>query len=140
MNYQVAAYDVEFPHKAYGVQLVFMEKVLKALDGAANALLEAPTGSGKTLSLLCAALAWQRKKRDEANSLKEEPPVKAELSSDVDEPVNINAPDSLQPGAKPKQKRTTPKIYYATRTHSQIAQVIGLRWFGASVTSMADVH
>lgn len=47
--------------QAYGVQLGFMSKVLQALGSQENALLEAPTGSGKTLSLLCAALSWQRK-------------------------------------------------------------------------------
>ena len=125
MNYKIAAYNVEFPHKAYGVQLGFMEKVLKALDGKANALLEAPTGSGKTLSLLCAALAWQREQRNDAVQVKQEAfASEGAEHSDVDEPVDINAPDNLQPNNKPKQKLTVPTIYYATRTHSQIAQVI----------------
>lgn len=125
MNYKIAAYNVEFPHKAYGVQLGFMEKVLKALDGKANALLEAPTGSGKTLSLLCAALAWQREQRNDAVQVKQEVSAgEGAQQSDVDEPVDVYAPDNLQPKNKPNQKLTVPKIYYATRTHSQIAQVL----------------
>lgn len=35
---------MQFPHQAYGVQLSFMSKVIAALEGGHNALLEAPTG------------------------------------------------------------------------------------------------
>ena len=61
MDYTVAGHTVRFPHQAYGVQLSFMAKLLQTLRAEENALLEAPTGSGKTLSLLCSALAWQEK-------------------------------------------------------------------------------
>ena len=57
----IAGHTVEMPHKPYGVQLSFCSKMLQALTSQSNALLEAPTGSGKTLSLLCSALAWQYK-------------------------------------------------------------------------------
>ena len=57
----IAGHTVEFPHKPYGVQFSFCSKMLQALTAQSNALLEAPTGSGKTLSLLCSALAWQYK-------------------------------------------------------------------------------
>lgn len=59
MEYTVAGHTIRFPHAAYGVQLSFMGKALQTLAGRSNALLEAPTGSGKTLSLLCSSLAWQ---------------------------------------------------------------------------------
>ena len=45
----------------YDCQIKFMNKVEEALNSSQNALLESPTGTGKTLSLLCSVLEWQRK-------------------------------------------------------------------------------
>jgi superfamily II DNA or RNA helicase len=49
---------VKFPFKPYECQEVYMEKVIQALEESTDALLESPTGTGKTLCLLCATLAW----------------------------------------------------------------------------------
>lgn len=51
--------DVSFPYDAYPCQLEYMDKVIQALQNRQNALLESPTGTGKTLCLLCASLAWR---------------------------------------------------------------------------------
>ncbi|CAK77033.1 unnamed protein product (macronuclear) [Paramecium tetraurelia] len=60
---------VYFPHQPYDVQKSYMESVIRALNKKQNALLESPTGTGKTLSLLCASLAWLKKNRkDQLNS------------------------------------------------------------------------
>jgi len=49
---------VFFPFEPYDTQRDYVESVIKALVNKQNALLESPTGTGKTLSLLCSALAW----------------------------------------------------------------------------------
>ena len=50
---------IEFPFEPYECQKEYMSKVLLALREGKNALLESPTGTGKTLCLLCACLAWR---------------------------------------------------------------------------------
>ncbi|KAF9615542.1 hypothetical protein IFM89_024390 [Coptis chinensis] len=58
--YNIRGIDVDFPYEAYDCQIVYMEKVIQSLQERCNALLESPTGTGKTLCLLCATLAWRR--------------------------------------------------------------------------------
>ncbi|GFR40211.1 hypothetical protein Agub_g777, partial [Astrephomene gubernaculifera] len=56
---QIAGIPVEFPFEPYPCQRDFMESVITALQQGKNALLESPTGTGKTLCLLCSTLAWR---------------------------------------------------------------------------------
>jgi Fanconi anemia group J protein len=143
-------FEVHFPHQPYGVQKVFMNQVLRAIDHQENALLEAPTGSGKTLSLLCAALAWQSAQKTKAAqasvalaaALAEAEAQRVASIAAKDGTSSPSSPASLDgksaqgvPSTDPAgmvsaapqpleaEEITVPKIYYATRTHSQIAQV-----------------
>ncbi|XP_021924287.1 regulator of telomere elongation helicase 1 homolog [Zootermopsis nevadensis] len=62
---------VNFPFEPYSVQSVYMEKVIECLKKRVNGMLELPTGTGKTLSLLCASLSWLtvKKAQQQAESL-----------------------------------------------------------------------
>lgn len=48
------------PYKPYDIQIEFMTALYEALDSSAIGIFESPTGTGKTLSLICAALSWLR--------------------------------------------------------------------------------
>lgn len=61
---QISDCTVYFPFKPYECQTEYMHKVISALQNSHHALLESPTGTGKTLSLLCAALAWLTSERE----------------------------------------------------------------------------
>ena len=52
---RVRGVDVDFPHKPYDCQLVYMERVIEALQTRCNALLESPTGTGKVGGRVCDA-------------------------------------------------------------------------------------
>ena len=64
--YNIRGVDIDFPHEAYPQQLVYMEKVIQGAQEKKHAMLESPTGTGKTLCLLCATTSWRadRKNRD----------------------------------------------------------------------------
>lgn len=57
-SYDIRGVSVNFPFPPYDVQTAYMEKVIECLEEKKNGLLESPTGTGKTLSLLCSSLGW----------------------------------------------------------------------------------
>ena len=48
------------PFEPYQIQLQFMEALYKCIDEGKVGLFESPTGTGKSLRLLCGALTWLR--------------------------------------------------------------------------------
>jgi regulator of telomere elongation helicase 1 len=92
---------VHFPFdEPYECQRTFMAGVLEAARASRSALLESPTGTGKTLCLLCALLAFQQqfahlKRRNRS--------------------TNPNADGD---------KSIYPRIIYVGRTHAQLSQVL----------------
>lgn len=127
-TYRLRNVDVRFPHQAYALQVDLMSKLIESLQKKTNALLESPTGTGKTLCLLCAALAWREsykayhkmlelRRGDSAQPSAMVAQMERDLSLAATGEVTVNS--GLQ-GALP----APPIIYYASRTHSQLSQVI----------------
>jgi hypothetical protein len=113
--------DIEFPFEPYKCQIAYMEHCIRALMDGSNALLESPTGTGKTLCLLCSTLAWNAKQAQSA------PGAGVELAYSAN-PSTQQQQQQQQPGgaaAPPPQRRMAGSlIIYASRTHSQLAQVV----------------
>ncbi|XP_072273320.1 Fanconi anemia group J protein isoform X2 [Pyxicephalus adspersus] len=59
-EYTIGGVKILFPCKAYPSQLAMMNSIVRGLNCRQHCLLESPTGSGKSLALLCSALAWQQ--------------------------------------------------------------------------------
>ncbi|XP_014237935.1 Fanconi anemia group J protein homolog isoform X2 [Trichogramma pretiosum] len=130
----IAGVPVKFPVTPYRSQIAVMNAVIKGCTKSEHCLLESPTGSGKTLALLCAALAFQ-------THLEENPQGDDKKTSKSGVP-SPNGADTCcsKPGKKGKcedyddegwdplkeinSAPRVPKIYYGSRTHKQIEQVI----------------
>ena len=92
---------------------------MKALHSSENALLESPTGTGKTLCLLCSTLAWQLEQRSNLNG------GSSSNGLLVDGDVrNGNGNVKVNGNGGASQQRKVPTIIYASRTHSQLSQVV----------------
>ena len=97
----------------YKSQVQVMSAVVRAARRGTCALVESPTGSGKTLALLCAALAWSESESERREDV------------GVDDDEDGEEDEARKRETKRIGNGKPPKIYYATRTHAQIAQIVG---------------
>lgn len=117
-TYTIRDVPVEFPYDAYDCQVQYMEKCIEALEKGTNALLESPTGTGKTLCLLCATLAWRSSGRHKAVAKQEQAAAGGAQLSWADQLKAAYAE------AQAAGEVRVPPIIYSSRTHSQLAQVM----------------
>uniref|UniRef100_A0A803LNB6 Regulator of telomere elongation helicase 1 homolog n=1 Tax=Chenopodium quinoa TaxID=63459 RepID=A0A803LNB6_CHEQI len=104
--YNIRGINVDFPYNAYDSQIDYMDKVIQSLQQKSNALLESPTGTGKTLCLLCATLAYRASLGPFSSGL------------------SVNKNESSDSQSSQSAGSLLPKIVYTSRTHSQLRQVI----------------
>ncbi|XP_043383095.1 regulator of telomere elongation helicase 1 isoform X21 [Chelonia mydas] len=113
---------VDFPFQPYRCQEEYMTKVLECLQKKVNGILESPTGTGKTLCLLCATLAWREHFKDTISEWKIAQRMNG-VELFPDRPMSSWG-DAGKDAEIPAYYTDVPKIIYASRTHSQLTQVI----------------
>uniref|UniRef100_A0A8C4N9M9 Regulator of telomere elongation helicase 1 n=1 Tax=Equus asinus asinus TaxID=83772 RepID=A0A8C4N9M9_EQUAS len=112
---------VDFPFQPYKCQEEYMTKVLECLQKKVNGVLESPTGTGKTLCLLCTTLAWREHLHDAISARKIAERAQGELFPDR---ALSSWGNAASDGDNTACYTDIPKIIYASRTHSQLTQVI----------------
>jgi Rad3-related DNA helicase len=116
-----------FPFEPYQAQLNFMDKLVQALQSGHNALLESPTGTGKTLCLLCGSLGW-RQSHAACIQAHRAGVIASSIGLEIQNKLlnaatgGVPLPPSEQPGQA--EKGLCQRIVYMSRTHGQLAQVI----------------
>lgn len=82
-NVKMAAKDFHHPFQPYDIQQQFMQAVYDCIEDGKVGIFESPTGTGKSLSLICGSLTWLRehKRRNFDESMQS-----IEIDGDDDEP------------------------------------------------------
>nr|CAD7570646.1 unnamed protein product [Timema californicum] len=120
----ISGIPVTFPFTPYDVQIKYMEKVIQCLQQGVHGVLESPTGTGKTLCLLCASLGWLTVKKAQLQAQAQGGLYHTE---DGDFMSGLKSGLDIAAGLTRLGENTIcggPKIIYASRTHSQLSQAI----------------
>uniref|UniRef100_A0A0N5B5H1 DNA helicase n=1 Tax=Strongyloides papillosus TaxID=174720 RepID=A0A0N5B5H1_STREA len=129
---EIGGVTVQFPGQfdPYPSQTSIMEAIITSLDNSSNALIESPTGSGKTMALLSSSIGWLKSYKNKIKLSK----MNCKLHSNENNKENkLNNDESFDDNDNLKNEggslcqctcMNSVKIFYATRTHKQIAQVI----------------
>ncbi|KAJ3052794.1 Fanconi anemia group J protein [Rhizophlyctis rosea] len=116
VEYTISRVPIKFPFKAYSSQMGMMTQVIRSLQRSQHALLESPTGTGKTLALLVSVLAWREHERgrltEEHNTLMQQ--YAEEYAKLVEGMANRSSPGASPArtngeNVAPKAKASSPK-------------------------------
>ncbi|KAF9764424.1 Regulator of telomere elongation helicase 1 [Nosema granulosis] len=99
---------VDLPYEPYPAQLVTMENILACLSKGESGLIESPTGTGKSLSIICSVLAYRE------HTIKNIAEVRRKKTTEGGE----KEPEEVIKDVDPL------KIIICSRTHKQLDQLV----------------
>lgn len=111
-------YGIMFPFEPYPQQQELMNAIFESIEGSRSGCFESPTGTGKSLSVICATLHWQRirekeveeqfekKIEEEKNSTKKEASSSDDWLSDM---LNASSSDDKSKEKSARQKERSLK-------------------------------
>uniref|UniRef100_A0A915PGH1 Helicase ATP-binding domain-containing protein n=1 Tax=Setaria digitata TaxID=48799 RepID=A0A915PGH1_9BILA len=78
--------DFSFPFEPYDIQLSLMRTITSCINEGKIGVLESPTGTGKSMSIICATLSWLEKfERERRTNLEEQLKAVQEVGKDEDD-------------------------------------------------------
>ncbi|OIR58314.1 MAG: Fanconi anemia group J protein [Amphiamblys sp. WSBS2006] len=124
-QYVINGIKISFPLTPYKSQMLMMEKITATLKKPnQNALLESPTGTGKSLAILCSIVGWINAERDRRRN---EPNKKQKADTSINfsqEAVVDVSDDGVIDSSDGEEDKKDLCVYVATRTHRQIKQLV----------------
>jgi len=117
--------------KPYAAQFAIIDRLLRAARRGEHALLEAPTGSGKTQALLCASLAWISSQAAQSTAAAPAPPTLAPVADLTTSTATSSSPSTWTPQKRPPSedaewpatKRTTTPYREAMAKVENVASI-----------------
>ncbi|XP_066975355.1 Fanconi anemia group J protein homolog isoform X1 [Macrobrachium rosenbergii] len=130
-EYIIGGVKVLCPVKPYPSQMAMMAQIVKGLQRRQNCLLESPTGSGKSLALLCSTLAWHQAEKEKAQKYNDlifqgitDPDILARaagLTNLPSNPVPLQGPQAPGPPSLPQVSRPHDHVSSSTATQQSAA-------------------
>ena len=119
--------DYSFPVTPYPIQVDFMNDLYDCLSNCKGGIFESPTGTGKSLSIICGSLTFltdfcSAKLRESAPSFSSaQKKFKQDYSG-----MSIHAlkQEIFKNNPNPLESAANVKILYLSRTHSQLDQIV----------------
>ncbi|XP_004461898.2 ATP-dependent DNA helicase DDX11 isoform X2 [Dasypus novemcinctus] len=116
---EVGGIEFPFPYIPYSIQKDFMTELYQVLEAGKIGIFESPTGTGKSLSLICGALSWlrdfeQKKRQEEAHLLEtgtvpstdgKDPPPSSSCQETPGTPGTAGEPDWVTQFVQRKEER-----------------------------------
>lgn len=105
--------SIDLPYEPYESQKLTMEKILTCMSEGSSGMVESPTGTGKSLSILCSVLAYKEH-------------LKRNYVPPVDPPKKVQSDKKQETDNTSESTKSIEdfKIIICSRTHKQLDQLV----------------